>query len=359
MPTKVLPEKIDIHQLKQQAKDLLKGWRLSDPAAQQRFREFHPAGNSQSRQLSSEQQFTLSDAQFALAREYGIASWRRLREIAAGNLGIELDLAHHERIEDPLFRKAVDFIDEGDVDALQSLLGNYPSLITRTVEFEGGNYFQRPTLLEFVAGNPVRHDSLPDNIVSVAKLLLESGAKQHIGPIDYTLGLVCSGRVMRESGAQLSMIDLLCEYGANPDGAISTALGHGEFEAAEALIKRGARVDLPVAAAMGLIDNASELLPAASSEQRHQALALSTQHGQVAIVELLLVAGEDPNRYNPVGYHAHSTPLHQAAIAGHFQTVKVLVGHGARADIPDIHFKASARDWASHGGYERIAKFLE
>ena len=35
------------------------------------------------------------------------------------------------------------------------------------------------------------------------------------------------------------------------------------------------------------------------------------------IVRMLLDAGEDPNRYNPVGAHSHSTPLHQAAVGGH------------------------------------------
>jgi hypothetical protein len=29
------------------------------------------------------------------------------------------------------------------------------------VVFEGGNYFRDPTLLEFVAENPVRHGTLP------------------------------------------------------------------------------------------------------------------------------------------------------------------------------------------------------
>jgi hypothetical protein len=36
------------------------------------------------------------------------------------------------------------------------------------------------------------------------------------------------------------------------------------------------------------------------------------------IVRLLLDAGEDPNRYNPVGGHSHTTPLHQAAGGGHW-----------------------------------------
>ena len=51
--------------------------------------------------------------------------------------------------------------------------------------------------------------------------------------------------------------------------------------------------------------------------------------GTVEIVRVLLDAGEDPNRFNPVGGHSHSTPLHQAAGNGHLDVVKLLVERGA------------------------------
>lgn len=359
MPTKTLPEKIDIDELKQQAKDLLIALRRSEPSALQRVREFHPAAKKLSDVELSRQSYTLGDAQLTLAREYGISNWRRLHETANSILGIELELPHHERIEDPLFRKAVDFVDEGDIDALRSLLDLHPEIITQTVRYEDGNYFRNPSLLEFVAENPVRHNSLPYNVVAVAKLILDKGAKQHSDSIGCTLSLVSSGRVIRECGLQVPMIDLLCDYGASPDGAMNPALGHGEFEAANALIRRGATVDLVAAAAMGRVEDAKRQLDAASSEQRHQALAMGTQHGHATVVALLLDAGEDPNRYNPVGFHAHSTPLHQAALSGHLETVKLLVSRGARVDIEDINFQTTARVWADHGGHEEIGMFLE
>jgi ankyrin repeat protein len=75
-------------------------------------------------------------------------------------------------------------------------------------------------------------------------------------------------------------------------------------------------------------------------------------------VRQLLEAGEDPNRYNPVGFHAHSTPLHQSALAGHFDVVRVLIEHGARQDLKDTHYQGTAADWAEHAGHHQIAAYL-
>ena len=85
--------------------------------------------------------------------------------------------------------------------------------------------------------------------------------------------------------------------------------------AAEALVRRGARVDtLAAAAGLGRVADTRVMLATASLDDRHRALALASQHGHADIVRILLDAGEDPNRYNPKGNHGHSTPLHQAAL---------------------------------------------
>ena len=44
---------------------------------------------------------------------------------------------------------------------LRAHLKQHPKLVHQRVVFEGGNYFRNPTLLEFVAENPVRHGTLP------------------------------------------------------------------------------------------------------------------------------------------------------------------------------------------------------
>ena len=145
-----------------------------------------------------------------------------------------------------------------------------------------------------MAENPVRRGTLPANIVEVAKVILDAGAKRDIAALNETLGLVSSGRVPRECGLQIPLIELLCEYGGDPNRAMSAALTHGEFAAVNALISRGAAVDLTVAAAMGLVDEARGLIANTDSEKRHSALALASQFGHIDIVRLLLDAGADP-----------------------------------------------------------------
>jgi hypothetical protein len=237
-------------------------------------------------------------------------------------------------------------------------LSDHPDLVRQRVLFDGENYFRDPTLLEFAAENPVRHDCLPPTIASVARTILDEGAGADRRAIDSTLALVSSGRVPRESGVQVSLIELLCDYGADPHIAMRAALGHGEFQAVDALIRRGARVDLPAAAATGGLDAARAAFPRATPEERHFAMAWAAQYGHLEILRLLLDAGEDPNRYNPQGAHSHSTPLHQAALAGHEGIVRLLVERGAATDIRDIQYQGTPSDWAEHGGRKAIVAYL-
>jgi hypothetical protein len=267
------------------------------------------------------------------------------------------DQPHHERIEDETFRRAVDLLDAGNVEQLREHLQAHPDLVDQHVSFEG-NYFNHPTLLEFVAENPIRRGKLPANILEIAQVILEAGAKTNKDALKEALGLVVSGRIARECGAQTPLINLLCHYGADPNSAVHTASAHGEFEAVVALLARGARLDLPVAAALGQAEEARRLLPVANALDRHRALALAAQFGRVEIVRLLLDAGGDPSRYNPPGFHGHSTPLHQAALAGHEEVVRLLVEHGARLDLKDTIWNGTPAGWARYEGRTAIADYL-
>jgi hypothetical protein len=358
MPVRPLPPNPSLDHLKYQAKDLLKALAAQDAAGAQLMREFHP----RFRQCTDAEIFAaplrLSDAQLTIAREAGFPSWTRLkRHIERPTLADRLNLPHHERIEDPTFRRAVNLLDAGDVSGLRDHLRRHPSLAKQRVLFEGGNYFRNPSLLEFVAENPIRHGTLPKNAVEVAKVILDAGVDR--SALDETLMLVATGSVPRQCGVQRPLIDLLCDRGADINGALQATTPHGEFESIQALIARGARVTLPVAAALGSFDRARQLLPSATSDDRHLALALGAQYGHAEIVRLMLDAGEDPDRYNPPGGHSHCTPLHQAAGAGHEAVARLLVERGARLDLKDVLWQGTPAGWARHGGRTELAEYLD
>lgn len=68
-----LPVRPDLYQLKNQAKDFLKNIHSGNPSAVDEFRRNHPKSIPQ-------HEAKLADAQFALARSYGVKSWPRLVE---------------------------------------------------------------------------------------------------------------------------------------------------------------------------------------------------------------------------------------------------------------------------------------
>jgi hypothetical protein len=357
MPVRRLPANPNLDHLKYQAKDLLRDHAARLPEAAQKIREFHP----RFRQAADADIFgaalRLSDAKLTIAREAGFPSWAKLkRHIETPTLADRLDLPHHERIEDPTFRRAVDLIDAGEAAELRALLQQNPKLVHQHVLMEGGNYFQTPTLLEFVAENPVRHGRLPSDIVEVARVLLEAGPD--LASKNEALGLVATGSVVRECKVQIALIDLLCAYGAEPNAAARAAAVLDEHDAVRALIRQGAKVNLPIAAALGMVAEVDRLLKTASAEDRHLALAVAAQYNHADIVRTLLEAGENPNRYNPLGGHSHGTPLHHAAAGGYLAVVQLLVEHGARLDLRDVLWHATPADWAAHEGKMEVEGYL-
>jgi hypothetical protein len=357
MPVKPLPPNPDLAHLKHQAQDLLKLNAVHDTAAAQRIREFHPRFSRNTDAEIFNASLKLSDAHLTIARERGFKSWTRLKNhIQKPSPSGNLNLPYHGRIEDAALRSAVDLLDSGDADGLRHHLKEHPNLTRQHALFEGGNYFQTPTLLEFIAENPIRHGTLPNNIVEIARVIIDAGVER--STLNETLGLVSTGRVPRECHAQIPLINLLCDHGANPDSALHAAALHGEHEAVNGLISRGADLDLPVAAALGRLYDFRCLFPTADTHDRHLALALASQFGHAEIVTMLLDAGEDPNRYNPLASHSQSTPLHQAAYAGHETVIRLLVERGARLDMKDVLWQGTPADWAYHGGRPELEAYL-
>jgi len=357
MPVRQLPASPSLDHLKYQAKDLRKNHAAHDPAAAQLLREFHPRFHNLTDRGIFAAKLSLSDAQLAIAREAGFPSWPKLkRRVEKPVESDRLDLKHHERITDPIFRRAVDLIDAGDAAALRAHLEQHPGLQKRRVVFEGMNYFENPSLLEFIAENPVRQGKMPANIVDVAKVILDAGVDKDA--IDVTLALVATGSVPHACRQARPLIELLCDRGADFKDLGRTVALHGEMDALDALLSRGAKLDLPVAAALGRVEDVRRMLPRASGEDRHLAFALASQRAQIEVVRILLAAGERPSRFNPVGGHSHCTPLHQAAINNDFAMVRLFLEHGADLHLKDVLWRGTPADWAHHMGLTEMENFL-
>jgi ankyrin repeat protein len=343
----------------QQAEALFDALRSGDEAAAWRFKWEHPRFRGKSVNDVRAATLDLADAQLVVAHEYGFEKWTDVAEFADA-----------VRRDGPVarFEPAVEAVVSGDIAALRSMLAEHPELVRAR-----STRRHHATLLHYVAANGVEGErqKTPANAVEIAKLLLDAGAEVDALADMYdhkctTMSMLVSSCHPDKAGLQIALAELLLDYGAALDGpgsawqsALMTALQFGYLRTAEALARRGAPLDhLAAVAGLGRLEDTARLLPAADSRSKHAALALAAQHGHADIVRVLLDAGEDPNRFNPDGFHAHSTPLHQAALANHAEVVRLLVERGARLDIRDTIYQGTPLDWAIYGGRTAIADYL-
>lgn len=376
MEIKPLPFRSTSEQYREQAEELLAGHRSGDSQAIDVFHRNHPRfldskitwlpKNLADSEIQSAE-IELADAQLAIARWYSFQNWTALED-------------HVESVsrDGPVFQfeSAVEAVVTGDLAALESLLRDNPELVrarsSRITHHDPPAH--RATLLHYIAANGVEgyNQKTPKNAVEIAKTLLKAGAEvdalaDMYGGHYTTMSMLVSSGHPAKAGVQVALVETLLDFGAAIEASgspkwgspLMTALAFGYAKAAEALVRRGARVDnIAAAAALGRITDAMRLLATADAESRHRALALAAQHGRVEIVRLLLDAGEDPSRYNPDGNHSHSTPLHQAVLAGHDAVVRLLVERGARLDIKDKVYQSTPLGWAIYGEQTEIAKYL-
>jgi len=107
-PTRTLPEKPSLPQLKKQAKDLLKLFRAGDRAAIEEVRAHHPESASGAPTF----ELQLSDAQLVLARSYGFDSWPKLKAYVDG----------------VTISRFVAAVEAGDIERVRAMLRQRPEL---------------------------------------------------------------------------------------------------------------------------------------------------------------------------------------------------------------------------------------
>jgi ankyrin repeat protein len=261
------------------------------------------------------------------------------------------------KIEDQGFRAAVAAIQAGDVAALAAMLDARPSLLTmRAVEPDvvPRGYFTDPKLFWFVANNPTLVPQSPPNIVEIAQLMIARGVAQ--SDLDYTLELTMTNGMMKPE-QQISLTAALVRAGAVASrGAIMMTLGHEQRSVVAWLVARGMPLNAATAAGLGRLEALARLIGGARDDEKAEALAMAVINHQTEAVRLCLASGADPNRFMPV--HTHSTPLHNAALHGDVEIMKLLVGAGARTDVVDNLWRGTPLGWAIHGKQRAAEAYL-
>jgi peptide-methionine (S)-S-oxide reductase len=335
-----LPIGIDVEQYKAQAEELLERGRLGEAEALARFREHIPKRESSSPSSG----VRLADAQLVIARENGFASWPRFNDYL-------------------VFRNAVAALDAGDVARLEALIDAHPGVLRhecRVGEWYEEGYFSGARLLQHVAGNPDR-GPLPPNIVDIARLL----ATRHFDrkAAEYTIGLLLTSRRASEAEVAMPLIDILVAAGARFDvGApqlLSGPLLNAAPETAEALVRRGAKVDLRHAAGLGDVASLRSMLEKPTPrEELEEALAFACIRDQRDSAALLLARGAKGDVLVAPGGQTPRTALHEAANRGFVELVEMLLAAGADATVKDSRWGGTAAAWADEGDFPALATRL-
>ena len=277
----------------------------------------------------------LADAQFIIARSHGFVSWPKFVE--------HLDRLAHGGSDATDFEAAADAIASGDTETLARLLRARPGLARVRSSRE-----HRATLLHYVSANGVENyrQRTPENIVAVARILLDSGAEVDAEADVYgggatALGLVATSAHPRIAGVQIPLLQLLLDRGAQMErrgiagrdhGIALACLANGCPEAAVYLAERGARLGIVEAAGIGRLDVVKTFFDAQGNPAQglaadvlHTAFGYACFYGRNEVAEFLIDRGVDLAGHSGDG----QTGLHHAAMGGRLDTVKLLLRHRA------------------------------
>lgn len=315
-----LPAHANLDQLRHQAKDLLRAAHHGDCDAEAELRA-----------LSARP--TLATAQLALARDYGFASWARLK--------VEV-----ERRE---------ILNRGDVDQLTALLADHPGLATELMD-HWRDHPTGATPLGYVA--MLRYDTVRrvwrdvPGTAAMAQALLDAGAPLDGRPEDRETPLITAASygdaevaaVLIAAGADFDATAAPTSGGVPGGTALRHAAVFGMTAIVDLLARAGARVStLAEAAAVG--DITGWLRPDTPVQERVRALVMAADHQRLDVIDQLLNAGTPVDATDTRwGRQA----LRQAAINGRAASVTHLIACGADPNHQDPVNHRTALQWCRH-----------
>lgn len=253
------------------------------------------------------------------------------------------------------FARPADAIQWGETDVLRGLLDADPALVSARSPFP-----HEAMLLHHVAANGIeveRQLQSPPNAPEIMRLLLERGAEPDAvcrtyggGANQTTLYLLVSSVHPATAGVQAQLVDELCRGGAAVNGPdddgtpLWTAISFGYSDAAEALVRAGARVDnLVLDAALGHLDAVRGSVGPDGALRPGAARALR--------------AGADGPELPAA--HTLEFALIQAAGHGRRTVVEFLLDLRPDLTVTEPFFGATARGAARHQGHAEIAALID
>ena len=302
-----LPARPDLGQLRHQARDLLRAAQRGEPDAVARI-------------SAVSGRLILSSAQLALAREYGFASWAKLK--------LEVERR--------------DILNSRDLSRLARLLAEHPELATTKMEHWcdhklGADPLGYMAMLRFDHARLGLPSELPGT-GAAARALIDAGAPVDGYPGDFETPLITAAsygdaevaKVLIDAGADIEAVSA-------PDGGIPsrTALAHaavfGMTEVVDILVAAGAKIhSLEMAAAAG--DITGWPLARFTRQSRIRALVFAADHQRLHVIDQLVDAGTPVNEADA---EWERLPLHTAAGNGRAAGVRRLLAHGADPNLRD------------------------
>ena len=303
-----LPARSDLEQLRRQVKDLLRAARNGDADALGRLR-------------AVSDRLTLASAQLALAREYGFASWPKLK-------------AEVERRT---------ILDGREVARLRSLLADDPTLASIKLEHwrdhpKGAEPLGYIAMLRFDAARLGLSRDLPGT-GDVARALLEAGAPVDGDPAAPETPLITAAsygdadvaRVLVEAGADLEARAVPHAGGVPGGTALLHAAVFGMTDVLDVLAAAGAEAhSIEEAAAVGDLDG--WLTIDTPLEARIRALVMAADHQRLDVIDRLVEAGTP---VDAVDQEFGRQALRLAAQNGRPAAVRGLLAHGADPNLRD------------------------